>query len=177
LSLECLLRPWRDVGGGSLPVFWVGVGRQPLRCFTLRARCNDNPRKVLGPTALRPNRYGSEPRRIARSRNNRRRHHASGRRRPRHTKPPDIVARVTGQALSERLGRQFVIENRPGAGSNIGTEIVVRAAPDGNTTRETDDDPHRPCWIGLRPCDARGGRQRGSARGKIQKFSAGKFHG
>ena len=40
---------------------------------------------------------------------------------------PDIVARVTGQALSERLGRQFVIENRSGAGSNIGTEIVVRS--------------------------------------------------
>jgi tripartite-type tricarboxylate transporter receptor subunit TctC len=46
---------------------------------------------------------------------------------------PDIVARVTGQALSERLGRQFVIENRPGAGSNIGAEIVVRAPPDGYT--------------------------------------------
>lgn len=43
---------------------------------------------------------------------------------------PDIVARVIGQALSERLGQQFVIENRPGAGSNIGTEIVVRAPPD-----------------------------------------------
>ena len=46
---------------------------------------------------------------------------------------PDIVARVTGQALSERLGRQFAIENRPGAGSNIGTEIVVRAPPNGYT--------------------------------------------
>jgi hypothetical protein len=46
---------------------------------------------------------------------------------------PDIVARVTGQALSERLGRQFVIENRPGAGSNIATETVVRASPDGYT--------------------------------------------
>src|SRR6516225_3897554 len=46
---------------------------------------------------------------------------------------PDIVARITGQALSERLGRQFVIENRPGAGSTIGTEIVVRAPPDGYT--------------------------------------------
>ena len=46
---------------------------------------------------------------------------------------PDIVARVVGQALSERLGHQFVIENRPGAGSNIGAEIVVRAPPDGHT--------------------------------------------
>src|SRR5262249_16767892 len=45
--------------------------------------------------------------------------------------PPDIVARLMGQCLSERLGQQFVIENRPGAGTNIGTEVVVRASPDG----------------------------------------------
>ena len=45
----------------------------------------------------------------------------------------DIVARLMGQWLSERLGQQFIIENRPGAGSNIATEAVVRAPPDGYT--------------------------------------------
>src|SRR5262245_47760175 len=45
----------------------------------------------------------------------------------------DIVARLIGQWLSERLGQQFVIENRPGAGTNIATEAVVRAAADGYT--------------------------------------------
>jgi tripartite-type tricarboxylate transporter receptor subunit TctC len=43
----------------------------------------------------------------------------------------DISARLIGQWLSERLGQQFVIENRPGAGSNVGTELVVNAPPDG----------------------------------------------
>jgi tripartite-type tricarboxylate transporter receptor subunit TctC len=46
---------------------------------------------------------------------------------------PDIVARLAGQWLSERLGQQFVIENRPGFGGNIATEFVVRAPPDGYT--------------------------------------------
>lgn len=45
----------------------------------------------------------------------------------------DIVARLMGQYLSEKLGQQFIIENRPGAGNNIGTEAVVRAAADGYT--------------------------------------------
>jgi tripartite-type tricarboxylate transporter receptor subunit TctC len=45
----------------------------------------------------------------------------------------DITARLIGQWLSERLGQQFIIENRPGAGSNIATEAVVRAAADGYT--------------------------------------------
>ena len=45
----------------------------------------------------------------------------------------DIVARLMGQLLSERLGQPFIIENRPGAGGNVGTEAVVRAPPDGYT--------------------------------------------
>ena len=47
--------------------------------------------------------------------------------------PADLIARLIGQSLSERLGQQFIIENRPGAGSNIATEAVVRAPPDGYT--------------------------------------------
>jgi tripartite-type tricarboxylate transporter receptor subunit TctC len=45
----------------------------------------------------------------------------------------DILARLIGQSLSEKLGQQFIIENKPGAGNNIATETVVRAPPDGYT--------------------------------------------
>jgi tripartite-type tricarboxylate transporter receptor subunit TctC len=47
--------------------------------------------------------------------------------------PQDIVMRLIGQWLSERLGQSFIIENRPGASGNVGAETVVRAAPDGYT--------------------------------------------
>src|SRR5215470_8549875 len=46
---------------------------------------------------------------------------------------PDILARLMGQWLSERLGHQFIIDNRPGGGTNIGTEAVVHAPADGYT--------------------------------------------
>jgi tripartite-type tricarboxylate transporter receptor subunit TctC len=46
---------------------------------------------------------------------------------------PDIIARLIGQSLSERLGQPLIIDNRPGAGTNIGTQAVVNAAPDGYT--------------------------------------------
>ena len=45
----------------------------------------------------------------------------------------DIIARLIGQRMSERLGQQFVIENKPGAGNNIATESVINAEPDGYT--------------------------------------------
>ncbi|MGB6468694.1 MAG: tripartite tricarboxylate transporter substrate-binding protein, partial [Xanthobacteraceae bacterium] len=45
----------------------------------------------------------------------------------------DISGRLIGQWLSERLGQPFIVENRPGGGTNIGTEIVATAAPDGYT--------------------------------------------
>jgi tripartite-type tricarboxylate transporter receptor subunit TctC len=46
---------------------------------------------------------------------------------------PDIIARLAAQWLSEKLGQNFIVENRPGAGSNIGTQLVVKAVPDGYT--------------------------------------------
>src|SRR5262245_46824395 len=45
--------------------------------------------------------------------------------------PVDLVARLMGQRLSERLGQPFVIENRPGAGGTIGGDVLVRSPPDG----------------------------------------------
>ena len=46
---------------------------------------------------------------------------------------PDIVARLLAQGLSDRLGQQFIVENHPGAGTNLAAELVARAAPDGYT--------------------------------------------
>jgi tripartite-type tricarboxylate transporter receptor subunit TctC len=46
---------------------------------------------------------------------------------------PDIIARLIAQPLSEQLGQQFIVDDRPGAASNVGTEIVVRAPADGYT--------------------------------------------
>ena len=53
----------------------------------------------------------------------------------------DILARLIGQRLSERLGQQFIVENRPGGNSNIATEAVVRAPPDGYTLLVVDNSP------------------------------------
>src|SRR6476660_4118061 len=53
----------------------------------------------------------------------------------------DISARLLGQWLSERLGQQFVIENRAGANGNIGTEAALRAGPDGYTLLMVDASP------------------------------------
>ena len=53
----------------------------------------------------------------------------------------DILARLLGQWLSERLGRQFIVENRPGASSNIATDAVVRAPADGYTLLMVDGSP------------------------------------
>jgi tripartite-type tricarboxylate transporter receptor subunit TctC len=46
---------------------------------------------------------------------------------------PDIIARLIGQSLSERMGQPFIVEDRPGSGNNVGTELVVRAPSDGYT--------------------------------------------
>ena len=46
---------------------------------------------------------------------------------------PDIVTRMVAQSLSQRLGQQFIVDDRPGGASNVGTEIVAHAAPDGYT--------------------------------------------
>src|SRR3712207_502187 len=51
--------------------------------------------------------------------------------------PPDIVARIMTEALQKRWSQPFVVDNRPGASGNIGTEAATRAAPDGHTLLAT----------------------------------------
>src|SRR5215469_9475800 len=60
---------------------------------------------------------------------------------------PDIIARLVGQWLSERLNQQFVVDNRPGAAGNIGTEIVAKAPPDGYATHCRLNDSGQRCAI------------------------------
>jgi len=69
--------------------------------------------------------------------------------------PGDIFARLIGQKLSEQLGQQFVIENRPGAGGNIGTGAAARAASDrcnASTRSQSEDSGHaaKPCRASIR---------------------------
>src|ERR1700752_5154309 len=47
--------------------------------------------------------------------------------------PADVYARILGQALTESLGQQFIVDDKPGAGAIIGTSVVAKAAPDGYT--------------------------------------------
>jgi tripartite-type tricarboxylate transporter receptor subunit TctC len=67
----------------------------------------------------------------------------------------DTTARLFGQRLSERLGQQFIVESRPGASTNIATEAVLRAAPDGYTlllaspANATNPALHRRCRVRL----------------------------
>ena len=70
----------------------------------------------------------------------------------------DLVARLMGQWLSERLGQQFIIENRPGASGNIATEAVVRAPPDGlHASAVEGSGAKRPLAKGgpITPCEGR----------------------
>src|ERR1700704_6984873 len=53
----------------------------------------------------------------------------------------DVAARLVAQKLTERLGQQAIVDNRPGAGGNIGTELVARATPDGHTLLATSPGP------------------------------------
>ena len=57
----------------------------------------------------------------------------------------DIIARLIGQWLSERLGQPFIIENRPGAGTNIATEVVTHAPADGYTLLLVDHQQRNQC--------------------------------
>jgi tripartite-type tricarboxylate transporter receptor subunit TctC len=63
--------------------------------------------------------------------------------------PNDILARLMGQWLSERLGQTFVVETRTGAGGNVGTEAVVKAPPNGYTLLHRTPSTHRSTTISI----------------------------
>jgi hypothetical protein len=93
--------------------------------------------------------------------------------------PTDITARLIGQWLSERLGQQFVIDNRPGAGSNIAVETAVRAPPDGYTlliVGATNAVSLAGDFRRRRPPDSSRGRRTAGARG-VRAVRAGRLPG
>src|SRR5262245_58818085 len=88
-----------------------------------------------------------------------------------------------GRRTHDRLGSDFAAATRPVLDdewlAEPLSEPLAHQARDDVTWAagsKADDDAHRPRRIGLRPSEARGGRQRGSARGQMQEFAAGKFH-
>src|SRR5688572_4144557 len=56
--------------------------------------------------------------------------------------PSDLVARMVAQGLSERMGQQFIVENRPGATGIIGAEVVAKSAPDGHVLYHASQTTH-----------------------------------
>src|SRR5262249_54181886 len=88
-----------------------------------------------------------------------------------------------GRRTHDRLGSDFAAATRPVLDDEwlaepLGEPLAHQARDDVTWAAgsKADDDAHRPRRIGLRPSEARGGRQRGSARGQMQEFAAGKFH-